>query len=151
VDEIVLAGGSGRTIAFGPGHLDGSADPARRGNCVLAGHRDTHFSFLKDLNEGDLVLIETVDGRTVPYEVRDALVVDETELWVLGESEGCRLTLVTCFPFDDPIPGGPLRYVVRADAVFECPENWRNAGNGLPYPPAGRSGGKAAPQTGRKG
>ena len=47
VDLIVLAGGSGRTLAFGPGHLSASAMPGETGNTVIAGHRDTHFEFLE--------------------------------------------------------------------------------------------------------
>src|SRR5262249_27448773 len=31
---IVLAGASGRTMAFGPGHVDGTATPEEIGNCV---------------------------------------------------------------------------------------------------------------------
>ncbi len=44
VDLIVLAGGSGRTLAFGPGHLGASALPGEVGNMIIAGHRDTHFA-----------------------------------------------------------------------------------------------------------
>jgi len=39
---------------------------------------------------------------------------------VLLDAGDDRLTLVTCYPFDSPVPGGPLRYVVvatRADAL----------------------------------
>jgi sortase A len=47
IELIVLAGGSGRTLAFGPGHLSASALPGEFGNSVIAGHRDTHFQFLQ--------------------------------------------------------------------------------------------------------
>ena len=53
VDLIVLAGGSGRTLAFGPGHLGASALPGEIGNMVIAGHRDTHFAFLQEVRRGD--------------------------------------------------------------------------------------------------
>jgi sortase A len=49
VEEIVLAGGHGEAMAFGPGHLGASSAPGSAGNVVLAGHRDTHFRFLRDL------------------------------------------------------------------------------------------------------
>ena len=52
VDLIVLAGGSDRTLAFGPGHLSASAFPGTQGNSVIAGHRDTHFNFLQHLDVG---------------------------------------------------------------------------------------------------
>ena len=53
VDELVLAGASGRTLAWGPGHLDGSAPPGAAGNAVLSAHRDTHFRFLQRVVPGD--------------------------------------------------------------------------------------------------
>ena len=50
IELIVLAGESGRTLAFGPGHLSASVLPGQQGNSVIAGHRDTHFQFLQLLN-----------------------------------------------------------------------------------------------------
>ena len=47
---IVLAGASGRTLAFGPGHVDGTAAPEEIGNCVISAHRDTQFRVLRDAN-----------------------------------------------------------------------------------------------------
>nr|WP_245832002.1 sortase [Solemya velesiana gill symbiont] len=58
IDQVVLAGASGRTLAFGPGHLFGSAPPGEEGNSVISGHRDTHFHFLKTLKSGDLIELE---------------------------------------------------------------------------------------------
>jgi sortase A len=41
-------------------------------------------------------------------------VVDARDVEILWDAGDARLTLVTCFPFDAVVPGGPLRYVVRA-------------------------------------
>ena len=49
VDLVVLAGSSGRTLAFGPGHITGTALPGSHGNSAIGGHRDTHFHFLRDV------------------------------------------------------------------------------------------------------
>jgi sortase A len=115
LELFVLSGGSGRTMAFGPGHVDGTALPGEAGNAVLAGHRDTHFAFLRHLREGDEVVVERPDRRRVRYVVDDARIVDRRDTWVAsGAFEDTRLTLVTCYPFDAVRPGGPLRYVVRA-------------------------------------
>ena len=38
VDLFVLSGTSGRTLAFGPGHMTGTAIPGSYGNVVLSGH-----------------------------------------------------------------------------------------------------------------
>lgn len=121
VDMIVLEGGSGRTLAFGPGHVAGTARPGAIGNVVIAGHRDTHFRFLKNLERGDTLLLEARDGELVDYEVSRMEVVDHTRADLLENSGDDRLTLVTCYPFDAVVPGGPLRYVVTAISRRERP------------------------------
>jgi len=113
-DEIVLAGTSGRTLAFGPGHEDGSAPVGSRGNAVLAGHRDTHFSFLRRLRRGDLIRLQPLSGPARNYRVDARVVVDQSAAWLADPAAGDRLTLVTCYPFDAILPGGALRYVVVA-------------------------------------
>ena len=113
----VLAGASGHALAFGPGHLEHSAAPGAAGNTVLAGHRDTHFAFLRELAVGDALELTTPDGRRHRYTVESAAVHHETEVEVLAPSRQKRLTLVTCWPFDAVVPGGALRWVVRARAL----------------------------------
>ena len=114
---IVLAGASGRTLAFGPGHLDGSAPPGTPGNCVLSAHRDTQFEALRGLVRGDEVVVETSDGKRHSYRVAELAVADRRDTRFLDPTAGESLTLVTCYPFDALVPGGPLRYVVRAVAM----------------------------------
>jgi len=113
VDLIVLEGATGSSIAFGPGHISGSALPGTPGNVALAGHRDTHFRFLEQLQPGEALWLELPSGAVQRYEVQSESVVDERDTRLL-EAPGSWLTLVTCYPFDAAIPGGPLRYVVRA-------------------------------------
>ena len=114
VDELVLEGANGRTLAFGPGHLTGTPLPGAPGNAVVSGHRDTHFAFLRRLRAGDAILVETRDGRRQSYLVESSHVVDRAQLAVAADTADTRLTLVTCYPFDALHPGGPLRYVVVA-------------------------------------
>jgi len=114
VDVIVLAGASGRTLAFGPGHVAGTPLPGARGNSVIAGHRDTHFAFLRGLRRGDALAVQRADGDTVEYRVAGTAVVDRLATEVMADAGDTRLTLVTCYPFDALRSGGPLRYVVTA-------------------------------------
>jgi sortase A len=116
-DILVLAGASGRTLAFGPGHLDGSAQPGESGNAVITAHRDTHFRFLKDIASGDELLVERSDGGTRRFVVRTSYVADHRELHLPRDPSVPTITLVTCYPFDTLNPGGPLRYVVIAEAA----------------------------------
>ncbi len=118
VDLIVLAGGSGRTLAFGPGHLSASSLPGEIGNTVIAGHRDTHFSFLRDVEIGELLVIETVSGEKHLYEIFDIDVVDSRRSSLLLDTDTAILSLVTCYPFEAIDPGGPMRYVVSAKMLF---------------------------------
>ncbi|MCH7637549.1 MAG: class GN sortase [Proteobacteria bacterium] len=118
VDLIVLAGGSGRTLAFGPGHLSASSLPGEIGNTVIAGHRDTHFSFLRDVEIGELLVIETVSGEKHLYEIFDIDVVDSRRSSLLLDTDTAILSLVTCYPFEAIDPGGPMRYVVTAKMLF---------------------------------
>jgi sortase A len=110
----VLRGAQGESLAWGPGHVDGTALPGFAGNAAVGGHRDTSFRFLKDVSVGERVVVERPDGEKVTYEVTDAAVMNEKDTRALSSSPGRVLTLITCYPFDTPVPGGPLRYVVRA-------------------------------------
>lgn len=117
IRRIVLAGASGPSLAFGPGHFLMTPAPGELGNSVLAGHRDTHFRFLREIVVADLLELETPAGHMLRYRVVAIHVTHERDDTVLAEVSVSRLTLVTCYPFDAVRPGGPLRYVVVADAV----------------------------------
>lgn len=114
VDRIVLGDASGRTLAFGPGHLPASARPGEPGTVALAGHRDTHFAFLRRLRPGMSVELTRPDGRTRHYRVVDTRVMD-TRIERLSLEHPDRLVLATCWPFDAVDAGGPLRYLVIAE------------------------------------
>lgn len=114
VELMVLEGGSGRTLAFGPGHVTGTAIPGEHGNVVIGGHRDTHFRFLQDLKPGDTLLLEDRDRELIDYTVTAVDVVDRERSDLLADFGDDRLTLITCYPFDAIRPGGRDRYVVTA-------------------------------------
>jgi len=108
----VLAGASGRNLAFGPALMDGSAPPGTAGVSVIAGHRDTHFRTLADLSIGDRFEIEQPDGSVYVYEVAAIDVVDVEDAMLRLDADESIVALVTCYPFDAVAPGGSLRYVV---------------------------------------
>ena len=121
-DLIVLAGASGRTLAFAPGHLNGTATPEQTGRTIIAGHRDTHFAFLREIQPGDELRLQDHTGVTHRFMVSDTRVVDSqsTQLSLDGVKE---LVLVTCYPFDALSAGGPLRFVVFARPYPAPPQN----------------------------
>jgi sortase A len=110
VRRLVLSGASGSSMAFGPGHIDGTSPPGGPGNCVLAGHRDSWFAFLEHLERGDRIVLEGRRGAR-RYVVEETVVTSVTDASVLEPTDRPRLTLVTCWPFGG-LRSGPLRYVV---------------------------------------
>lgn len=116
IRQYVLAGAHGQALAFGPGHLSGTPMPGEAGNTVIAGHRDTHFRFLRDLSVGDDIVFDLPHGATVRYRVTRIWVTTDTDSRPLAGRTGRFLTLITCYPFDALSAGGPLRYVVEAKA-----------------------------------
>jgi sortase A len=111
---IVLQGSSGQALAFGPGHLETTPQAGERGVAVYSAHRDTHFSFLKDVAIGDEIVVTRNDGKRFSYRATEASVVRFDASGIDPVSDGYELVLSTCWPFDSVTPG-PLRYVLRAE------------------------------------
>ena len=115
IDLIVLAGDSGRTLTFGPGYRFGTAEIGDPGNTMISAHRDTHFKFLKDISVGESIYIQLKNGKRKHYRVFSTEIVSEKAAVIPAVNKHSVLTLVTCFPFDAVVPGGPLRYIVVAE------------------------------------
>ncbi|OUS53117.1 sortase, marine proteobacterial type [Shewanella sp. SACH] len=113
----VLAGASGRNLAFGPSLVLSSAPAGQKGNTVIAGHRDTHFAILNGMAVGRRLSLQTLKGNNIIYEVVATQVVHETETQFMAPSDDNRLTLITCYPFDALQGGAELRFVVQAIPV----------------------------------
>jgi sortase A len=116
VDLIVLAGVSGRTLAFGPGHVGGSAVPGAPGTAIVTAHRDTHFRFLERVKPGDEIIVEVPGRPRSRLWVKGMSVVDSRTAVIRTEPQSASLVLMTCYPFEGILPGGPLRYTVTASA-----------------------------------
>jgi sortase A len=112
---LVLDGASGRELAFAPGRLHGSAAPGSAGTLLIAGHRDTHFSVLRYLSEGQSVTLEDSLGTIHRYRIRESRVVDAVHHGIRRHPVESQLVLMTCWPFDALAAGGPDRLVVWAD------------------------------------
>ncbi|MGH8285004.1 MAG: class GN sortase [Steroidobacteraceae bacterium] len=123
----VLAGASGRNLAFGPVHDSASVLPGDIGNSVIAGHRDTHFRVLRDVNPGERVRVERADGNAMEFVVVDRRIVDSRVTRIALDADAPRLTLVTCYPFEAVDPGGPLRLVITAEPAGETAFTWHTA------------------------
>ncbi len=113
IDEIVLSGDSGRTLAFGPGWAQSSVMPGTSGLSVISAHRDTHFSFLRDVRVGDTIEIDSATGSQ-RMRIASMRIADSSRERIDSAADGDGLLLVTCYPFDALNAGGPLRLVVTA-------------------------------------
>ncbi len=126
IRRTVLAGASGASLAFGPGHIDGTAAPNTAGNCCVAGHRDTSFAFLGELRIGDVIWLETREAR-LRYRITERTVRSMWDGVVLRRTRDPRLTLITCWPLDAWAPG-PERLVVVAEPFAEGRSRATNGG-----------------------
>ena len=68
---------------------------------------------------GEQLTIDTADGPRVTYRITGHRVADARHPWPSPEAAEPQLTLVTCYPFDAIVPGGPLRYLVFAVAEVD--------------------------------
>lgn len=121
VSVIVAEGTTSKVLSRAVGHLSGTAMPGSGGNVALAGHRDRYFRPLKDIQDGDEILLTTPRG-TFRYRVEWSRIIDPADVGVLDPTAEPALTLVTCYPFYY-VGHAPHRFAVRARRI-----DWQPAG-----------------------
>jgi sortase A len=109
----VVEGDDDSELRRGPGHMTGSAMPGSAGNCVIAGHRDTHFRVLKDIRKGDDIVLKTAHGEFL-YRVKETQIVSPKNNRSLQPTPQPELHLITCYPFYY-VGSAPKRFVVQAE------------------------------------
>jgi len=122
---IVLAGSSGQALAFGPGHVELTANAGERGVAVYSAHRDTHFRFLKEVKVGDEIEVIRRDGKVFRYRADSHSVVRFDQFGIDPLGSGYELVLTTCWPFEAITPG-PDRYILHA-TLIEAPQPYAKA------------------------
>lgn len=111
---VVLSDASGEAMAFGPGLVAGNPDNAARETIAVGGHRDTHLAFMEHLEIGSLLFLESRDGNSYPYVLKDKKIVDSRTHTMSIATQRLGLVLITCYPFSASQTGGPLRLVATA-------------------------------------
>ncbi|MCA1580461.1 MAG: class D sortase [Acidobacteria bacterium] len=115
IDSVVFAGADQDTLEKGPGHVPGTEMPGAAPplhNCVITGHRDSHFRHLGWLKEGTDIELDAPGGNRL-YRVVSREIVKPDAVRVLEPTASPRLTLITCYPFNYIGPA-PRRLVVVA-------------------------------------
>ena len=113
---IVMEGTDDATLQRSVGHIAGSALPGQSGNVGIAGHRDTLFRPLRNVEDGDIVVLATPEGE-YRYRVVSTRIVEPDDVSVLQSDSIEILTLVTCYPFNF-IGSAPSRFIVRAERMI---------------------------------
>jgi sortase A len=117
IEQYVMKDASGESLAFGPGHLPKSELPANFGHSMIAGHRDSHFDFIKNLELGDKIIVTNYLDKQITYLVKEAFEMDTRNESLILYPNNELLTLITCYPFNEITTGGPLRWIVEAEPV----------------------------------
>jgi sortase A len=113
---IVVEGTDKTTLRRAVGHIVGTGLPGQSGNMGIAGHRDTFFRPLKNIQRDDIIRLTTLRGE-YRYRVVSTKVVSPERVEVLRPDGNEILTLVTCYPFYFVGPA-PNRFIVRAERVL---------------------------------
>jgi sortase A len=116
VSVVVVEGTSNHLLRRAVGHIMGTALPGQSGNVGIAGHRDTFFRPLRNIQRDDIITIATVHAE-YRYRVVSIAVVKPDNLTVLNSAGNETLTLVTCYPFYF-VGYAPDRFIVRAERVI---------------------------------
>jgi sortase A len=114
-DWYVVEGTAHNELRLGPGHLTGTAFPGESGNCVIAGHRDTQFRVLRNIQRGDEIVLSTSIGES-RYRVTGYDIVRPTDTRSLRATRHPVLNLVTCYPFYY-LGNAPKRFIVHAELI----------------------------------
>ena len=96
---LIYEGTEEAQLSKGVGHYLKSVLPGLSDNTVLAGHRNTVFNRLGELEIGDQIFIKTIAGSFI-YEVKEFKVVKRTDKTVIVPTDDATLTLTTCYPFN---------------------------------------------------
>jgi len=112
---MVREGADAATLRRAVGHIPGTALPGAKGNIGLAGHRDTFFRPLRNIQTNDIIELQTESG-IYRYAVESTRIVGPRDIGVLAPSGSESLTLVTCYPFYY-VGSAPKRFIVRAALI----------------------------------
>jgi sortase A len=116
LDAPLYYGDGNDELIQGVGTYQGAYIPGAGRTILLAGHRDTHFSRLDELDAGDIIHVNTSYGK-YQYEVVDSRIADDTDTTAYDFSrKDENLIMYTCYPLDS-IGLSSKRYFVYANYI----------------------------------
>jgi len=101
LEYMVYEGTDKVTLKKGVGHESVTPFPGEEGRSTLSGHRTTYgapFNRIDEIEEGDIIYLETLDYRSYTYIVTGLEIVKPTDVWILEGTDKIELLLTTCHP-----------------------------------------------------
>ena len=108
----VFDGTTDAVLDLAAGRIEYTALPGTPGNVGIAAHRDGFFRVLKDIKEGDVLVLDTPVALE-RYRVEWIRITTPDDVSVIDPTPGPAVTLVGCYPFYHTGPA-PKRFIVRA-------------------------------------
>jgi len=111
----VYDGTTDAVLDLAAGRIEDTALPGTPGNVGIAAHRDGYFRILKDIKEGDALVLDTPVALE-QYRVEWIKITTPEDISVIDPTPGPAVTLVGCYPFYH-VGAAPKRFIVRAVPV----------------------------------
>ena len=108
----VYDGTADAVLDLAAGRIEETALPGTPGNVGIAAHRDGFFRVLKDIKEGDALVLDT-PVATEHYRVQSIRITTPEDVSVIDPTPTPAVTLVGCYPFYHQ-GSAPKRFIVRA-------------------------------------
>jgi len=108
----VYDGTADAVLDLAAGRIEYTALPGTVGNVGIAAHRDGFFRVLKDIKEGDALVLDT-PVATEQYRVEWIKITTPDDVSVIDPTPERAVTLVGCYPFYYK-GSAPKRFIVRA-------------------------------------
>jgi sortase A len=108
----VYDGTSDAVLDLAAGRIEDTALPGTPGNVGIAAHRDGFFRVLKDIEEGDALVLDT-PVATEQFRVQWIKITTPDDVSVIDPTPTPAVTLVGCYPFYH-VGAAPKRFIVRA-------------------------------------
>jgi sortase A len=111
---VVLNGGDATTLAFSAGAIAPFNQTMSKQPLVVAGHRDSHFSFLDKVFINDIISLTDENGQNQRYKVETIDIIDASAGYLPILANDSQLILITCYPFTNTSINSNERYVITA-------------------------------------
>ncbi len=101
LEWIVNEGTDTGTLKKGPGHIVETSLPGNMGRCTISGHRTTYgspFNRVEELQKGDLIYLETIRNDIFIYVVKEQIIVNPEDVYIIRGAGKRELLLTTCHP-----------------------------------------------------